>query len=173
MTELNNNIEIIEDGVTFEENARKKAEIVCERTGYICMGEDTGLEVDALNGQPGIFSARFAGENVTYEQNMQKLLKLLQDVKKPNRFARFRCVCAIAFPKSLNRVTETFDGICEGQIIEEPRGKVGFGYDPVFVPDEYEQTFAELPAQVKNKISHRARALEKVRKYLEQIRFNE
>jgi XTP/dITP diphosphohydrolase len=171
--ELKNNIEIIEDGTTFEENARKKAEIVCEQTGYISMGEDTGLEVDALNGQPGIYSARFTGEKATYEQNVQKLLKLLTDIKKPNRIARFRCVCALAFPKSFKRATETFEGICEGRIIEEPRGKQGFGYDPVFVPDGFEETFAELQTQVKNRISHRAKALEKVRKYLEQIRFNE
>lgn len=173
MYELKNNIEIIEDGETFEENSRKKAEIVCGQTGFISMGEDTGLEVDALNGQPGVYSARFAGEQVTYEQNVQKILKLLIDVKKPNRTARFRCVCALAFPKSFKQNTETFEGVCEGQIIEEPRGKEGFGYDPVFVPDGYEQTFAELPAQIKNNISHRARALEKVRKYLEQIRINE
>jgi len=173
MTELKNNIEIIEDGLTFEENARKKAEIVYGQTGFICMGEDTGLEVDALNGQPGVYSARFAGEKATYEQNVQKLLKLLIDVKKPNRTARFRCVCALAFPKSYKQNTVSFEGVCDGQIIEEPRGKEGFGYDPVFVPDGFEQTFAELHAQVKNKISHRAKALEKVRKYLEQIRINE
>jgi XTP/dITP diphosphohydrolase len=173
MYELKNNIEIIEDGATFEENARKKAEIVCGQTGYISMGEDTGLEVDALNGQPGVYSARFAGEKATYEQNVQKILKLLKDVKKPNRIARFRCVCTLAFPSTYKRTTETFEGVCEGQIIEEPRGKGGFGYDPVFVPDGFEQTFAELHAQVKNKISHRAQALEKVRKYLEQIRINE
>jgi len=173
LTDLHKDFNIIEDGLTFKANARKKAEVVMLKTGIISLGEDTGLEVDVLNGQPGVYSARFAGEKATYEQNVEKLLKLLIDVKKPNRIARFRCVCALTFPTSYNRTTEIFEGVCEGQIIEDARGHGGFGYDPVFVPDEYEQTFAELPEQVKNKISHRARALEKVRKFLRQIRINE
>jgi XTP/dITP diphosphohydrolase len=169
LTELHKDLKIIEDGLTFEENARKKAEIVCEHTALISMGEDTGLEVDALNGQPGVYSARFAGEKATYEQNVQKLLKLLKDVPKPNRTARFRCVCALAFPKPYKRNTEIFEGICEGQIIEEPRGKCGFGYDPVFMPKGHERTFAELRPAEKNKISHRAQALRKVKEYLLKI----
>lgn len=169
LIELYKNLEITEDGLTFEENARKKAEMVCEYTKMISLGEDTGLEVEALNGQPGVYSARFAGEKATYEQNVQKLLNLLKGVPKPNRTARFICVCALASPKSFKRNTEIFEGICDGQIIEELHGKGGFGYDPVFMPNGYDKTFAELVSEEKNRISHRAQALIKVKEYLEHM----
>ncbi len=173
LSELDPNLEVIEDGKTFEENARKKAESVMEKFGYITLGEDTGLEVDFLNGQPGIYSARFAGAKATYEQNRIKLLLALRNIPILKRTARFRCTCALAFPKSFNRETQIFDGVCDGQIIEAPRGKGGFGYDPVFMPKGYDNTFAELQPEEKNKISHRAQALIKVKGYLEYIKTNE
>jgi len=167
LSELNPNFEIIEDGMTFEENARKKAEHVMQEFGYICLGEDTGLEVDALNGQPGVYSARYAGDKATYQQNVEKLLSALKDTPNQNRTARFRCVCALAFPVQYALPAKIFEGICEGMIIEKPKGDAGFGYDPVFVPRGYTQTFAELTAEQKNKISHRAKALQQVRQFLD------
>ncbi len=167
LSEIAPDLEIIEDGKTLEENARKKAEIVMAKFGLITLGEDTGLEVDALQGQPGIYSARFAGEKATYQENVKKLLELLNGIK--NRTARFRCVCALAFPNSFNIPTQIFEGICQGVIIEIPKGNSGFGYDPVFMPEGYEKTFAELPIEEKNKISHRAKALLKVKEFLQKI----
>jgi XTP/dITP diphosphohydrolase len=172
LSELHQNLVITEDGLTFEENARKKAETVMRQTGLISMGEDTGLEVDVLNGQPGIYSARFAGEKATYQQNVEKLLTLLKDVSLPNRTARFRCVCALAFPQSFNRKIQIFEGICKGKIIDKPHGQEGFGYDPIFVPDGFDKTFAELSQEEKNKISHRGKALSKVKKYLLKLNIN-
>ena len=158
--------EIIEDGKTFEENAQKKAEMVIKEFGFITIGEDTGLEVDALNGRPGVYSARYANEKASYEQNVIKLLDELKGIPIEKRTARFRCVCAVAL---LEKKTELFEGVCEGRIIFGPKGKKGFGYDPVFVPDGYEKTFAELSSEEKNKISHRGKALRKVSKFLESL----
>lgn len=167
LNELAPDLEIIEDGKTLEENARKKADVVMAKFGLITLGEDTGLEVDALQGQPGVYSARFAGKNATYEENVSKLLKLLKGIS--NRKARFRCVCALAFPKIFNIPTQIFEGVCRGVIIETPKGEGGFGYDPVFMPEGYDKTFAELPLAEKNKISHRAKALSKVKVFLHEI----
>jgi XTP/dITP diphosphohydrolase len=166
LMDINPDFEIIEDGQTFEDNAKKKAESVMHEFGFITLGEDTGLEVDALNGRPGVFSARYAGDKASYEQSVIKLLDELKGVPIEQRTARFRCVCAIAVPE---KKTEVVVGICKGQIICEPRGESGFGYDPVFVPDGYDKTFAELSSEEKNKISHRGRALAKVVKFLETI----
>jgi XTP/dITP diphosphohydrolase len=173
LLDINPDFEIVEDGQTFQENAKKKAELVMREYGFITLGEDTGLEVDFLEGRPGVFSARYAGEKASYEQNVKKLLNELQGIPNEKRTARFKCVCAIAFPKEYNRKTELFVGICEGHIINKPRGRSGFGYDPVFVPKGYDKTFAELSSEEKNKISHRAEALIKVKEYLEHIKINE
>ena len=147
----------IEDRDTLEGNAIKKAQELCEATGLMALADDSGLEVEALDGAPGVFSARYAGEPCSYEDNNAKLLRELSG--KDNRRARFRTVMALARP---GEEPLTVEGICEGTIIKELRGEHGFGYDPLFVPDGFSETFAELPAETKNKISHRARALAEV-----------
>jgi len=148
--------DVVEDGKTFEVNAKKKAVTLARATGLWALADDSGLEVDALNGAPGVYSARYAGEPVSYPANNRKLLKELESVT--SRRARFRCVIALASPSGKAR---TVDGRCEGEVIREERGTQGFGYDPVFVPDGYAQTFAEMDAAIKNSISHRGSALRK------------
>lgn len=147
--------EVIEDGATLEENAVKKSETLCRLTGLPALADDSGLEVDALDGAPGVFSARWAGEDCSYENNNKKLLRELNT--QSNRRAQFRTVIALSRP---GLPTETVEGRVQGWIVREPRGHLGFGYDPLFVPDGFNQTFAELPTELKNKISHRARALQ-------------
>ncbi len=146
--------DVVEDADTFVGNASKKAVEVAKATGCWALADDSGLEVNALEGAPGVYSARYAGEPCSYEKNNEKLLHELSGVK--NRSARFRTVIALSDPEGH---VKTVEGICPGKIIDELRGTHGFGYDPLFVPEGYEQTFAELDASVKNKISHRARAL--------------
>jgi len=170
LSELDSDFEVNEDGKTFEENARKKAVSVMEKFGYITLGEDTGLEIDVLNGQPGIYSARYAGQKATYEQNRIKLLNALKNVPILKRTARFRCICALAFPKSFNKTIKVFEGICEGHITVNASGTSGFGYDPIFIPKSYNKTFAELLPEEKNKISHRGKVLHKVKLFLETLR---
>lgn len=155
--------QIVEDGETYQENARKKATQIAEHTGYLTLGDDSGLEVDALNGAPGVYSARYAGENASDAQRIEKLLDALKDVPDDQRTARFKCAIAIAEPEGQSKVVV---GICEGKIIRESRGVHGFGYDPVFVPAGYDRTFAELGDEVKNRISHRAKALRMASKVL-------
>ncbi len=150
--------EIVEDRPTIEENAVKKAVETAKAAKRLTLADDTGLEVDALDGLPGVRSARFAGDDVSYHENNKKLLGLLQAVPLEKRSARFRCVVAIADEKGL---VDTVEGICNGTIIVEERGGGGFGYDPLFIPDGQVKTFAELPPEVKNRISHRAKALQK------------
>lgn len=149
--------EIIEDGSTFKENAMIKATTVAGYTGLIALADDSGLEVDALDGAPGIHSSRFAGEEKDDQANNRKLLELISDIPAEQRTARFKCVVAIAEPDGWVHLAE---GSCEGIIINEPRGEGGFGYDPLFYVPDYDKTFAELDPAIKNKISHRARALE-------------
>ncbi|SFR12842.1 XTP/dITP diphosphatase [Desulfoscipio geothermicus] len=161
--------EVIEDGDTFLANAVKKARQVAAAVGEIALADDSGLEVDYLNGAPGVHSARFAGTGHDDAANNQKLLKLLQGVPPEKRTARFRCVVAVATPDG--RV-ETADGKCEGLIIDEPRGENGFGYDPLFWVSEYGKTFAELDGTTKNSISHRGRALQKVQSILTKLVHN-
>ena len=145
---------------TLEGNARQKAMYIYENYGMDCFADDTGLEVEALGGAPGVFSARYAGEGHDSEANMQKLLKELAG--KENRKAQFRTViCLIR-----NGKEHLFEGIVKGEIIQEKRGGEGFGYDPIFVPEGYDLTFAELGDDVKNTISHRARAVEKLCQFL-------
>jgi len=150
----------IEDRDTLEGNAIKKAQELCDATGLMALADDSGLEVAALDGAPGVYSARYAGEPCSYEDNNTKLLRELSG--KENRRARFRTVIALARP---GEKPLTVEGICEGKIIEKLRGENGFGYDPLFVPDGFSETFAELPAETKNKISHRAQALAQVSKH--------
>ena len=152
--------DIAETGETLEENALIKALYVREHYGYDCFADDTGLEVRALGGEPGIYSARYAGEGHDSEANMTKLLSELQDTT--DRRARFRTVIALV------RGSEQrfFEGTVEGTITRERRGTGGFGYDPVFMPEGYAGTFAELGSEVKNTISHRAKAVHKLARYL-------
>ncbi|OIP61962.1 MAG: non-canonical purine NTP pyrophosphatase [Nitrospirae bacterium CG_4_9_14_3_um_filter_53_35] len=150
--------EIQEDGLTFEENARNKALTIAKMTGRLTLADDSGLMVDALNGRPGVLSARYSGENATPEENNRKLLDEIKDVPTKKRTARFVCVVAIARPSGKVHVVE---GRCEGLIAKEIRGETGFGYDPLFIVPEYDKTFAELGIAVKNRISHRAIAIQK------------
>jgi len=155
--------EVIEDGETCEANAIKKARAIADATGFPAVADDTGLEVDALEGRPGIFAARYAGEGATYEDNYRKLLHELAGVPHERRAARFVTVAAIAFPTDGVQVAR---GVLEGLIAEAPSGTQGFGYDPIFVVPELGQTLAQLSAEQKNRISHRAKAFAKVREIL-------
>ncbi|HET6527947.1 MAG TPA: RdgB/HAM1 family non-canonical purine NTP pyrophosphatase [Balneolaceae bacterium] len=156
--------EVEEDKPTLEGNALKKARYVFEETGLPSLADDTGLEVEALDGRPGVYSARYAGEDVTYQQNVDKLLGELKGVEMKDRKARFRTVVAFVTADGAH----TFEGICPGEITQEQRGDKGFGYDPVFRPEGFEQTFAELDSEVKNKISHRGKAVEKFYDWLKE-----
>ncbi len=147
--------ETVEDRDTLEGNAVKKAAELCNATGLPALADDSGLEVEALNGAPGVISARWAGENCTYADNNAKLLRELAE--HDNRRACFRTVIALVRPDC---EPQRVEGRCEGVITRELRGEHGFGYDPLFLPDGYLKTFAELPTDEKNRISHRARALE-------------
>jgi len=149
---------------TFEENARHKAAFYAELGGLLTLADDSGLEVDALNGEPGVRSSRYAGDNATDADRVTFLLNKLKDIPQHGRKARFRCVIAVAQPGG---PIETVDGICDGYISTEPRGDNGFGYDPVFFLPEYGRTIAELPPEVKNRISHRGRAAARARRLLE------
>ena len=159
--------DVEETGKTFEENAILKASEIAKLTDNYVFADDSGLEVEALNNAPGIYSARYAGENATDEDRINKLLNELGN--KENRKARFVCVIAIS---DKNGETMTFRGEVYGSIIDKPRGKSGFGYDPIFVPDEFDETFAELSPDVKNRISHRGNALKKACSELKKIASN-
>ncbi len=158
--------DIVEDGNSFAENAIIKAKAVCEAAGLISLADDSGLEVDYLNGAPGIYSARFAGEGRNDIDNNMKLLSLLSDVPLQKRTARFKCVIAICTPEG---ETYTAEGTCEGIVGFEMKGEKGFGYDPLFYLPEYDRTFAELNPDIKNKISHRGRAVAKAKNVLAEI----
>lgn len=157
--------DIPETADTLEGNALQKAEYIHQHYGYDCFADDTGLEVEALNGAPGVFSARYAGNGHDSEANMQKLLQNLKGVS--NRKAQFRtAICLI-----IDGETHLFEGICKGKIIQEKRGGSGFGYDPIFVPEGYSETFAELGNDIKNQISHRAKAVEMLCQYLKDSKY--
>ncbi|MCS5695277.1 XTP/dITP diphosphatase [Desulfofundulus thermocisternus] len=160
--------EVVEDGATFKDNAVKKATAVARHTGQLALADDSGLEVDYLGGAPGVRSARFAGEGHDDRANNEKLLRLLAGVPPEKRTARFRCVVAVATPEGKVLTTE---GTCEGIIAEEPRGEGGFGYDPLFYVPSCGKTFAELEPEVKNRISHRGRALALMREILAGLRY--
>jgi len=151
---------------TFEENARSKAEFYAALSGLITLADDSGLEVDALGGEPGIRSSRYAGDDATDADRVDFLLSKLRGIPGGKRTARFRCVIAIAIP---GRKTGTFEGTCEGSIAIKPRGENGFGYDPVFYLPQYGITIAEISPGLKNEISHRGRAAKKARSLLEKL----
>lgn len=157
---------IIEDGKTFKENAVKKARFVAEHLNMPSIADDSGLEVNAFNRRPGILSARYAGENATDEDNNRKLLKELNDIPPEKREACYRCVVALVFPSGEE---ETAEGSCNGFIALEPKGAGGFGYDPLFYIPEYGMTMAELPPEIKNRISHRGKAFAKLKEKLTDI----
>jgi XTP/dITP diphosphohydrolase len=140
---------------------------VFEQTNWPALSDDTGLEVDALDGRPGVYSARYAGKNATYQDNVDKLLEELAGVEVKDRGAQFRTVVALV----MGDQTHTFEGVCRGRILTEPLGEEGFGYDPVFQPEGYEQTFAELDAEIKNEISHRGRAMDQFINWLRERGF--
>ena len=155
--------EVVEDGATFLENARKKAVEVARATGLPAIADDSGLEVDALQGRPGIYSARYAGQGASDRDNYMKLLKELEGVPEEKRTARFRCVMVAALPDGTFIWT---DGTCEGLIAEEPKGSQGFGYDPVFYLPDRGRTMAEISKEEKNAISHRGKAMRRLKEKL-------
>lgn len=155
--------EVVEDGETFAENAAKKARVVAGATGEVALADDSGLEVDFLDGSPGVYSARFAGEEKDDRANNEKLLRLLEGVPPEKRRARFRCVVALALPGG--RVVTT-EGVCEGVIGDRPRGEGGFGYDPLFYVPRLGKTFAQLDMAEKNLISHRGKAFDQAREVI-------
>ena len=161
LNDLESPPEVVEDGATFRENALKKARAIAAYSGKPALADDSGLAVDALGGSPGVYSARYAGEGATDRDNIAKLLTELGGVE--NRSASFVCVLALVYPDGKEITAE---GTCEGVILTEPRGEGGFGYDPVFFLPEYGKTMAEIPPELKNKISHRARAAESLIKLL-------
>ena len=161
LKDLGHQDDLAEDFLTLEENARQKAEFVFKKYGVPCFADDTGLEVDALHGEPGVLSARYAGSQKNSSDNISLLLKNLTD--KSDKTARFRTV--IALVAGVNNV-QSFEGTVEGKIIDDLRGTDGFGYDPVFVPQGFEKTLAEMSLVEKNKISHRAKAIQKLVDYI-------
>ena len=162
LSDLGSPPEVVEDGPTFRDNALKKAREIAQYSGKLTLADDSGLEVDALNGRPGIYSARYSGEGATDKTNIDKVLAELGN--NPNRTARFICVLALVDPNGEELVVE---GFCEGVILGEPRGEGGFGYDPVFYLPDRRKTMAELGPELKNTISHRANALKKLKTELE------
>lgn len=157
-------LEVAETGQTFADNAALKARGYALQTGLWTLADDSGLEVEALGGAPGVYSARYGGEGLTDADRVEFLLEKLSGTAAGARRARFVCVIAIADPGG--QVRNLSPGTCEGRIVHAPRGKHGFGYDPVFLPDGFERTFGELPAEIKHDISHRARALRAARSFL-------
>ncbi|MBN1820044.1 MAG: non-canonical purine NTP diphosphatase [Prolixibacteraceae bacterium] len=163
LEEIACNEEIPEEQPTIEGNASQKAFYIFNYYGYNCFADDTGLEIEALNNEPGVYSARYAGEEKNPEANMDKVLQKLSEIN--NRKARFRTVISLV----LNGSEIQFEGIVTGEILREKRGKKGFGYDPVFLPEGFNESFAEMDLSVKNTISHRGRAMEKLVKYLKTL----
>ncbi|WP_298553218.1 non-canonical purine NTP diphosphatase [uncultured Parabacteroides sp.] len=163
LSDINCHDDIPETADTLEGNALQKAHYIKEQYGYDCFADDTGLEVEALDNAPGVYSARYAGSGHDAEANMNKLLSEMQG--KKNRKARFRTVIALI----LDEKEYLFDGIIKGDIIEEKKGSAGFGYDPIFMPEGYTQTFAELGDEIKNNISHRALAVNKLVSFLSNL----
>ena len=155
--------EVVEDGATFAENAGKKAKTIADFTGRPAIADDSGLAVDALQGRPGVFSSRYAGEGATDRERCQKLLEEMASIPEGKRQARFVCAMAIALSRGRMEVVE---GECRGRVTSAPRGKRGFGYDPIFFVPQFGKTMAELEPEEKNRISHRGRALEKLKALL-------
>jgi XTP/dITP diphosphohydrolase len=149
-----------ETELTLEGNAKLKANYISQKFGYNCFADDTGLEVESLNGKPGVYSARFAGEPSDSEKNMQKLMHELED--KTNRKSQFRTAICLNIGKN----QYLFEGVCKGEILRKKQGKKGFGYDPIFKPEGYKNSFAEMTSSEKNKISHRGIAIQKLVEFL-------
>nr|WP_087992352.1 XTP/dITP diphosphatase [Bacillus subtilis] len=164
LAEIGYTEEIEETGHTFEENAILKAEAVAKAVNKMVIADDSGLSIDNLGGRPGVYSARYAGEQKDDQANIDKVLNELKGIEKEQRTGRFRCALAVSIP---GEETKTVEGHVEGYIAEEPRGEYGFGYDPIFIVKDKDQTMAELTSDEKNKISHRADALKKLSKLLE------
>ena len=154
-----------ETGKTFSENAILKATGISKLVAGLVIADDSGLEVDALNGAPGIYSARYAGENANDSANIDKLLRQLKNLA--NRSTRFRCVIALA---QNGQVVGTFEGVVDGTIVDLPRGSAGFGYDPVFQPAGFTETFAEMPSELKNRLSHRGKAVAALREHFQKLK---
>ncbi|MBA2495398.1 MAG: XTP/dITP diphosphatase [Acidobacteria bacterium] len=163
LSEFPNVIEVEETGADFAENAVLKAQFYALQTRMWALADDSGLEVKALDGAPGIFSARYAGENSTDGEKIAKLLQELNQIQE-ERCARF--VCTIAISNEKGEIKFLANGVCAGKIALTPSGTNGFGYDPIFIPDGFEQTFGELSSKIKQKISHRAQAIKKINRYL-------
>ena len=164
MKEAGVEADIVEDGETFEQNALIKARAVWKQTGQLVISDDSGLEVDALGGEPGIYSSRYMGEDTSYRIKNQNIIERLEGIPDEERTARFVCAAAVIFPDGSEKVVR---GVMEGRIGYEEKGSNGFGYDPIFILPEFEKTTAELPAEVKNSRSHRGKALRAVRAEIE------
>ena len=164
--EMGNTMDVAETGATYRENARLKACSLAAQSGLLTLADDSGIEVDALNGEPGVMSARYAGENASDAERIDHLLSELKDVPKEKRTARFYCLIAIAQP---NGTVQFCDGECKGTIAFKPSGERGFGYDPIFYLPEWGKTMAELPVEVKNQISHRGTAAQKAKLLLQKM----
>lgn len=167
LAQLQITLSVVEDGATFEANATKKAREIAQATGMLVLSDDSGLEVDALGGEPGVYSARYAGPNANDAANNVKLVAALRDVPEHQRTARYRVVLALADPKGLLGDSVHLEhGTCEGRIQLEPSGQGGFGYDPYFVPTGHTRTMAELAPAEKNQLSHRAQAARRMSRFL-------
>jgi len=164
--EMGSHMDVEETGTTYEENARLKAYALAQESGLLTLADDSGIEVDALDGEPGVISARYAGENASDAERVNYLLAKMKDIPKEKRSARFRCVIAIAQPDGQ---AEFCEGECKGVITFRPQGTKGFGYDPVFFFPERGKTMAELPFEIKNQISHRGHAAQKARLILQKL----
>lgn len=160
------NLDVIEDGETLEENSLKKAKALAEKIDYMVLADDSGLFVDVLNGDPGVYSSRYGGEEGNDKKNNAKLLNQLKDISLDKRDAMFKSVIALI---TENKEIIVVNGECKGKIGFEPKGENGFGYDPLFTPEGYNNTFGELGEEIKNKISHRAKALENLKEALKKI----
>jgi len=155
--------EVVEDGATFEENALKKARTMAYSTGIVTLADDSGLCIDALDGRPGVHSARYAGDHASDEEKYLRVLEEMEGIPDSERSARFVCALALVAPDGEEKL---FRGVCEGRITREPRGSSGFGYDPIFYFEEAECTFAEMGGESKNRVSHRGRALRQFADFL-------
>lgn len=168
LSDLNINIDVEEDKDTLEGNALKKAEEMYRLAKIPTIADDTGLFVNSLNGEPGVFSSRYAGENATYDDNCVKLLNTMKDIPDENRSAYFKTVVCIYESENKYRF---FEGICSGTITKKKHGEKGFGYDPIFIPDGFDKTYAEMSEKEKNSISHRGRAFVKAANYISEYFF--
>ncbi len=158
--------DVLEDGATFHENALKKARIIAHSSGLATIADDSGLCIDALDGRPGVLSARYAGEGATDTEKCTRILEEMENVPDGLRAARFVCIIALVTPQG---EAKAFEGTCEGRIIREMRGTAGFGYDPIFYYPDSGCTFAEMDSEEKNRVSHRGRALHELRNYLKEL----